>query len=73
MQGENDRQVLEWLDQQVRDRIPPLYDETDLERRIAAAGLTGGAPHSPNGKVSSGPAACGPGRGVTALVSSNHR
>jgi hypothetical protein len=34
LQGENDRQVLEWLDQQVIERLIPLQSETDLERRL---------------------------------------
>ncbi len=32
MQNEQDRQVLEWLDQQVRERLIPFLTETNLER-----------------------------------------
>jgi serine/threonine-protein kinase len=35
MQNEQDRQVLEWLDQQVIERLIPLRNETDLNKRIS--------------------------------------
>jgi serine/threonine-protein kinase len=35
MQNEQDRQVLEWLDRQVSDRLARLYGETNLDARIS--------------------------------------
>lgn len=35
MQNEQDRQILEWLDGQVRDRLPSLWYETNLDSRIS--------------------------------------
>jgi hypothetical protein len=35
MQNEQDRQVLEWLDQQVIERLIPLREEANLEQRIS--------------------------------------
>ena len=36
MQNEPDRHVLEWLDQQVRDRLVLFLSETNLEQRIGS-------------------------------------
>jgi hypothetical protein len=36
MQNEQDRQVAEWLDQQVIDRLVPLRDESNLDQRIGS-------------------------------------
>jgi hypothetical protein len=35
MQNEQDRQVLEWLDRQVTDRLARLWNETNLGGRIS--------------------------------------
>jgi len=36
MQNEQDRQVLDWLDDQVIDRLRPIWDETNLDARIGS-------------------------------------